>query len=152
MSFLRWHSVTTTMSVRLFRSGTPPLPRGQLFTQLKQSRRPEDVERLLGGIGALRTPKEWRMAISAWGRSMQWERALELLARMEACEGAPDVFSYSAAISACGKGRQWERAVGLLSQMEARGGMPNVISYSAAISACEKSQQWERAIGLLLQM
>ena len=92
------------------------------------------------------------MAITAWGRAREPQRALALLEEMKSRSVEPDVISFSAAISACGAGGQWERALSLLEEMRTRGVEPDVISFSAAISACGAGGQWERALELLEEM
>ena len=92
------------------------------------------------------------MAITAWGRAREPQRALALLEEMKSRSVEPDVISFSAAISACGAGGQWERALSLLEEMQSRGLEPDVISFNAAISACGKGEQWERALSLLEEM
>ena len=78
------------------------------------------------------------MAITAWGRAREPQRALALLEEMKSRSVEPEVISFSAAISACGAGGQWERALELLEEMRMRGVEPDAISFSAAISACEQ--------------
>ena len=92
------------------------------------------------------------MAITAWSRAREPQRALALLEEMKSRSVEPDVISFSAAISACGAGGQWERALSLLEEMRTRGVEPNVYSFNATISACEKAGQWERALALLEEM
>ena len=57
------------------------------------------------------------MAISAWSRAHQPQRALALLEEMYSRGLELDVISFNAAISACEKGKQWERALSLLEEM-----------------------------------
>ena len=85
------------------------------------------------------------MAITAWGRAREPQRALELLEEMKSRSVEPDVISFSAAISACGAGGQWERALELLEEMQVRGVAPDVISFNAAISACEQCGEMAKA-------
>ena len=93
------------------------LDRGKLFYELKQTRRSDEVSKLLRAIGTLREVKEWNLAISAFGRTNQSMRALEMLSLMEAHGIKANVVSYSAAMSAREKGKQWEGAPGLLQEM-----------------------------------
>ena len=96
----------------------------------------------------------YNAAISACEKVAQWQRALSMLAEMEARGVAPNVISYSAAISACEKAGQCDRALELLREMRNRGVAPNAITYNAAISACAAGEppQWQRALELLEEM
>eukprot|EP00404_Azadinium_spinosum_P008119 CAMPEP_0180551708 /NCGR_PEP_ID=MMETSP1036_2-20121128/73348_1 /TAXON_ID=632150 /ORGANISM="Azadinium spinosum, Strain 3D9" /LENGTH=66 /DNA_ID=CAMNT_0022567097 /DNA_START=1 /DNA_END=198 /DNA_ORIENTATION=- len=51
-------------------------------------------------------------ALSACVEGEQWERALFMLAGMQARELMPNLISYSVAISACEKAKMWECALG----------------------------------------
>ena len=82
-----------------------------LLANLRQARRRPEVERVLDALGPLSNVKEFSMAISAWGRARQPQRALALLEEMRTRGVEPSVYSFSAAISACGAGGQWERAL-----------------------------------------
>ena len=126
--------------------------RGSLLQQLRTSRNRTEIAALSDKLGELRSIKEASMAISAWGRVRDWERALALMSEMRERGVEPNMITYSAAISACEKSSQWEHALELLSEMQEHELKPDVIAYSAAISACEKGSQWERALELIDKM
>ena len=130
-------------------SQSPRAIRQGLIANLRQARRRQDVERAIEALGSLDNAKEITMAMAAWGRAREPQRALALLEEMQSRGFEPNVIAFNVAISACEKGKQSERALELLDEMQARGVQPDVISFSAAISACEKGGQWERALALL---
>lgn len=49
----------------------------------------------------------YNAAISACGKSGQWQRSKELLVAMREKGVRPDLISYNSAIDACGKGGRW---------------------------------------------
>lgn len=49
----------------------------------------------------------YNAAISACGKSGQWQRSKELLVVMRERGVPPDLISYNSAIDACGKGGRW---------------------------------------------
>ena len=110
------------------------------------------MQRCIEALAPLASVVEHNMAISAWGRAREPERALALLEGMRARGFEPTVVSFSAAISACARARQSARALALLDEMQTSGVEPDVICFNAAISACEKGGQWERAVSLLEEM
>ena len=130
-------------------SQSPRAIRQGLIANLRKARRRQDVERAIEALGSLDNAKEITMAMAAWGRAREPQRALALLEEMQSRGFEPNVIAFNVAISACEKGKQSERALELLDEMQARGLQPDVISFSAAISACEKGGQWERALALL---
>ncbi|CAJ1382374.1 unnamed protein product [Effrenium voratum] len=88
-------------------------------------------------------------AIRAMG-SREWEKALELLGRMERRAVDPNVVTYGAAISAC-EGRV-EVALSLLGRMRQKALRVNAVSCSSAISACEKARKWRTAVALFSEL
>ena len=78
----------------------PPPPFAQ---QLKQARGSMEVQRLIKERPRPLKLKEYTMVISAFGRSRDWKRALEILEEMRSSGVQPDVVAYSAAITACAK-------------------------------------------------
>ena len=133
-------------------SQSPRAIRQGLIANLRKARRRQDVERAIEALGSLDNAKEITMAMAAWGRAREPQRALALLEEMQSRGFEPNVIAFNVAISACEKGKQSERALELLNEMRARGVQPDVISFSAAISACVKGRQWERALELLEEM
>ena len=131
---------------------SPRAIRQGLIANLRQARRRQDVERAIEALGSLDTAKEITMAMAAWGRAREPQRALALLEEMQSRGLEPNVIAFNVAISACEKGKQSERALELLDEMQTRGVQPDVISFSAAMSACVKSGQSERALALLEEM
>lgn len=83
--------------------------------------------------------------ITAYDRSMQWQRAMQLIGEM--CkEQMVDVISFNAALSAC-KG-PWQTAVLLLSTLESLEVQADQITYNSAITACVKGDSWQMAVYL----
>ena len=130
-------------------SQSPRAIRQGLIANLRKARRRQDVERAIEALGSLDNAKEITMAMAAWGRAREPQRALALLEEMQSRGFEPNVIAFNVAISACEKGKQSERALELLDEMQTRGVQPDVISFSAAMSACVKSGQSERALALL---
>ena len=91
------------------------------------------------------------MAITAWGRVCEADRALELLDEMTARGKPPNDYCVNAAISACGKGGQWRRAVSLLDSVRTAGGDIGTGGYQAAITACARAEPpaWRAALSVL---
>ena len=119
--------------------------RSGLVHQLRRSCDSREIESLLEEIQP-RTVKEFSMAISAFGRSKDWQRALGLLDEMRDAGVAPTEFSWSAAINACGKNGEWQRAIGLLDEMRSSTSVaPDSFCFSAAISACGNAGQMSEA-------
>ena len=81
-----------------------------LLADLRQARQRSDVESALDALGTLDNVKEFSMAISAWGRARQPQRALALLEEMHSRGVEPNDFSFNAAMTACEKAGQWEGA------------------------------------------
>ena len=133
-------------------SQSPRAIRQGLIANLRKARRRPDVERAIEALGSLDNAKEITMAMAAWGRAREPQRALALLEEMQSRGFEPNVIAFNVAISACEKGKQSERALELLDEMQTRGVQPDVISFSAAMSACVKSGQSERALALLEEM
>ena len=133
-------------------SQSPRAIRQGLIANLRKARRRQDVERAIEALGSLDNAKEITMAMAAWGRAREPQRALALLEEMQSRGFEPNVIAFNVAISACEKGKQSERALELLDEMQTRGVQPDVISFSAAMSACVKSGQSERALALLEEM
>ena len=65
-----------------------------------------------------------KVAILAFAKNWQWQRALGLLNEMTTQGLRADVITHNASISACGRGRQWQRALGLFAEMGRR---PNMV-------------------------
>ena len=126
-------------------SQSPRAIRQGLIANLRKARRRQDVERAIEALGSLDNAKEITMAMAAWGRAREPQRALALLEEMQSRGFEPNVIAFNVAISACEKGKQSERALELLDEMQTRGVQPDVISFSAAMSACVKSGQSARA-------
>ena len=126
--------------------------RGKQLRYLRMMKTRADVERSLDELGTLSNVKEYSMAISAWGRAGEHERAFAVLEEMEARGVSPNAVSFGAAISACKPRGLWEKALALLEEATSRGLEPDVIAYSSAISVCETAGQWERAVSLLYEM
>eukprot|EP00434_Breviolum_minutum_P014687 symbB.v1.2.012951.t1/scaffold892.1/size156909/3 len=91
-------------------------------------------------------------AISAYGSSSQWQRALSTLHYMQRGSLEPNVISYSAAMSACEKGCRWEIAMILLSKMPENQVEPNQFSFGTALSSLAKGEAWEEALALLREL
>lgn len=64
-------------------------------------------------VGITPDSQSYTSAISACGRSGEWERAVGLFREISLLRVGfrPDAASYSAAIVACGDGGQWEEAL-----------------------------------------
>ena len=104
------------------------------------------------GAGIERTVACFNGAITACGGAGRWERALGLLAAMEAAGVRPNDASYGAAIAACARASppQWERAIALLDDARAvLGAPPSAHMFRGAIDACSRGGQGDRAIALL---
>ena len=89
--------------------------------QLKQARGSMEVQRLIKEHHRPLKLKEYTMVISAFGRSRDWKRALEILEEMRSSGVQPDVVAYSAAITACAKSGEADKALALLAEMRAAG-------------------------------
>ena len=109
--------------------------RGKQLRYLRMMKTRADVERSLDELGTLSNVKEYSMAISAWGRAGEHERAFAVLEEMEARGVSPNAVSFGAAISACKPRGLWEKALALLEEATSRGLEPDVIAYSSAIGA-----------------
>lgn len=68
----------------------------------------------------------------------------QLLQRLRAEGGRPNVRLMNAVVEACRKGRQWEKALEILAEMKELGVTPDYFTYSAAITACRQGGQWEK--------
>mmetsp|Transcript_17194 Transcript_17194/g.54263 ORF Transcript_17194/g.54263 Transcript_17194/m.54263 type:complete len:313 (+) Transcript_17194:43-981(+) len=102
--------------------------------------------------GAPPRVRSYGAAIAACEASRQWERALQLLARMRDVGLAPDVAVYNAALGVCRASRKWQGALELLDDMRRAGVQPDRASYNAAISACENEGLVDRALRLMDEM
>ena len=132
--------------------GTGSSPRNRQFTNLKQARTQIEVANILEEIGELRTVKEHAMVISAWGRALAPDRAVETLQQMGGDGLEPNEFCFAAAISACAKAGEWERALAVYDDMGSRGLVADIVTFDALLAACDKGEQWERALSALNEL
>ena len=90
--------------------------------------------------------------ISAYSRSHNWRKSIELLEdALKHCH-AVNVVSFGAALAACDRGSFWPHALHLFSRLGSTLASPNTITWNATISACSRAKQWQHACGLLGQM
>ncbi|CAJ1346417.1 unnamed protein product [Effrenium voratum] len=83
-------------------------------------------------------------AISACDKALQWERAIQLLSKLEGLQLTPNHITFSSVISACARARAWEEAVSLLSQSLACR-VRDIMGFNSAIGACD----WRDSVELL---
>lgn len=94
--------------------------------------------------------RSFNTAITACGRSHEWQRAVELLQNLgDRARLGVDHISLAATISACDMGGQWQLAILLLDE-SIRSRMLTPQCFTSAISACEGD--WERALSLFKDM
>ena len=112
---------------RVFRPTKKQQARTKLYTHtLKNACNSAEVERLLTEHEP-KNVKEYSMGITAYGRSCDWRKALELFEGMLSSGVQPDAITFTAAISACAKGGAWELALSLLEDMRVLGVQPTVV-------------------------
>lgn len=88
-------------------------------------------------------------ALSACGRAVAWQSALEMLVNMSShC----DVVSYNAAIAACTKGMQTDLVLHLMMEMQDFIVKPDQVTFASAIVACKLAAAWQSALSLLQEM
>lgn len=93
------------------------------------------------------------LCITAHGKCMEWETALQVLQEMEASESpAPNEYVYGAAIGACAASGRWEEAIELLGTMRERGVTPSPRCFNLALLACDRAGEAEEALGLMDRM
>ena len=85
--------------------------------------------------------------IAACGADFQ--KANEVLRRMEAAGVAPNLRTYSALINAASKSGLWREATQLLETMQRSGITPDIIIFNATITACARGGAADKAISLL---
>lgn len=119
--------------------------RAMAFARLRNCRDPTEVEELLNRVRPFRSPREYTLAISAYGRLRQPHKALALFAEIE----EPDTISYGAALFACEREGLWMQAVDLLDRMRSNGPEPDIIAYQTAISACKRAGEWQKALEIM---
>ncbi|CAE8604446.1 unnamed protein product, partial [Polarella glacialis] len=106
--------------------------------------------------------------LGAFEQSGCWEKALSLLAFMDAGRGqgrGSDSVSYSLTIGACGRGGRWDLSLWLLSELRCKTLMQTseptaspdprrrwAVAYCSAVRACGASGQWEQALQVLREM
>lgn len=118
-----------------------------LIAQYGRMRKPEEAYRVLQLIPSkVRVISHYNATISAFEKSRDHRRALQVLREAEDSGFEPNLITYSAAISACEKAGRWRIALDLFDTLQQKGLEPDVITYSAAISACEKGGQKDEAI------
>ncbi|CAJ1355402.1 unnamed protein product [Effrenium voratum] len=82
-------------------------------------------------------------AIIACGKSLEWQRALDLL---DAGFASPDKICLSAAMSICERGSAWQAGLGLFDRLAP--GDRDLVATSGALGACEKGNKWQHALHL----
>jgi len=101
------------------------------------------------------TPNSYSLGatISCLGHGGEWQRALELLDRMEQDYGvAPDTIVCNAALSALERSGQWQASRDLLLAMKkgkrgfGKGSTPDLTSYASVVSAHARAGEWEGAL------
>jgi pentatricopeptide repeat domain-containing protein 1 len=83
------------------------------------------------------------IAITACGRSGQWQRALSIFENMLRLNVNPDAITYTAAIDACARGGRWVESRDLLSDMASSGLEVTEIAHTSVFDACASSPDSE---------
>ena len=91
-------------------------------------------------------------AISACEKTVDWELAVELLARMEIRFVSPDVVCFNAVMGVCEKSAIWDGAISVLSLMASLRTLPDTISYNSVLGASARAGHWELALEILHQL
>ena len=88
----------------------------------------------------------------AKNKSEEWEKALQLFARMRQSDVQLDATSYNSAISACEKREGGKRLCNSSLKFNNLEFNWIAILYNSAMSACEKGEEWEKALQLFARM
>lgn len=115
------------------------------FARLRNCRDAIEVQELVDQVRPFRSPREYTLAISAYGRLRHPHEALALFDEIK----EPDTISYGAALFACEREGLWMQAVDLLDRMRSKGPEPDIIAYQTTISACKRAGEWQKAIEIM---
>lgn len=118
------------------------------FYLLRQAPDVDELERVLEHLHPM-SGKEYSMAIGAFVRLKDMNRAAQLFLEWRSSGLPPDILPFNAAISACEKAGDWQFAFQLLDEIRDWNLSPDVVSYTGATWSCTKGDQVPRALQLL---